>query len=168
MWALAIAPDPKGREAHFQTFPLCSSWKGLGPREELLVQKEKKYGLGTLSSGRHLHTIPPPYHHHTMQNYTMLSEKTRFWPSTNKKCLNCTSPEPKVPLKPSKYLSRWTEINQCSRPVWQHFNLVMIILSCYLSKITDFFKFSLTKTFSHANFTFSRLDNHALLCLIST
>ena len=32
--------------------------KGVGPSEELLVQKEKKYSLGTSSSGRHLYTIP--------------------------------------------------------------------------------------------------------------
>ena len=58
--ALSIVPDPKGREAHFQDFAYVLVLKGVGPSEELLVQKEKKYSLGTFSSGRRLHTIP--YH----------------------------------------------------------------------------------------------------------
>ena len=62
MLTLGIAPDPKGREAHFQDFSYVLVLKGVGPSEELLVQKEKKYSLGTFSSGRRLHTIP----YHTM------------------------------------------------------------------------------------------------------
>ena len=58
--ALGIASDPKGREAHFQDFAYVLVLKGVGPSEALLVQKEKKYSLGTFSSGRRLHTIP--YH----------------------------------------------------------------------------------------------------------
>ena len=57
MYALAIAPDPKGREANFQDFFYVLVLKGVRPSEELLVQKEKKYGLGTLSSVRRLHAI---------------------------------------------------------------------------------------------------------------
>ena len=60
MLTLGIVPDPKGREAHFQDFAYVLVLKGVGPSEELLVQKEKKYSLGTFSSGRRLHTIP--YH----------------------------------------------------------------------------------------------------------
>ena len=59
MLTLGIVPDPKGREAHFQDFAYVLVLKGVGPSEELLVQKEKKYSLGTFSSGRRLHTIPP-------------------------------------------------------------------------------------------------------------
>ena len=59
MLTLGIVPDPKGREAHFQDFAYVLVLKGVGPSEELLVQKEK-YSLGTFSSGRRLHTIP--YH----------------------------------------------------------------------------------------------------------
>ena len=62
MLTLGIVPDPKGREAHFQDFTYVLVLKGVGPSEELLVQKEKKYSLGTFSSGRCLHTIP----YHTM------------------------------------------------------------------------------------------------------
>ena len=62
MLTLGIVPDPKGREAHFQDFAYVLVLKGVGPSEELLVQKEKKYSLGTFSSGRRLHTIP----YHTM------------------------------------------------------------------------------------------------------
>ena len=51
--------DPKGRETLFQDFAYVIVLKGVvGPSEELLVQKEKKYSLGTLSSGRRLHTLP--------------------------------------------------------------------------------------------------------------
>ena len=39
---LAIAPDPKGREAHFQDFAYVLVLKGIGPSEELLVQKRKE------------------------------------------------------------------------------------------------------------------------------
>ena len=53
-------PDPEGMEAHFQDFANVLVLKGVGPSEELLVQKEKKYSLGTFCSGSHLHTIP--YH----------------------------------------------------------------------------------------------------------
>ena len=60
MHTLGIVLDPKGREAHFQDFAYVLVFKGVGPSEELLVQKEKKYSLGTFSSGRRLHTIP--YH----------------------------------------------------------------------------------------------------------
>ena len=60
MLTLGIVPDPKGREAHFQDFAYVLVLKGVGPSEELLVQKEKKYSLGTFSSGSRLHTIP--YH----------------------------------------------------------------------------------------------------------
>ena len=64
MYALAMAQDSKGREAHFQDFAHVLVLKGVGPLEELLVQKEKKYSLGTFSSGRRLHTIP----YHTIIN----------------------------------------------------------------------------------------------------
>ena len=57
MLTLGIVPDPKGREAHFQDFAYVLVLKGVGPSEELLVQKEKKYSLGTFSSGRRLHTM---------------------------------------------------------------------------------------------------------------
>ena len=60
MLTLGIVPDPKGREAHFQDFAYVLVLKEFRPSEELLVQKEKKYSLGTFSSGRRLHTIP--YH----------------------------------------------------------------------------------------------------------
>ena len=43
MDALAIAQDLKGRVAHFQDFANVLVLKGVGPSEELLVQKEKKY-----------------------------------------------------------------------------------------------------------------------------
>ena len=65
MLTLGIVPDPKGREAHFQDFAYVLVLKGVGPSEELQVQKEKKYSLGTFSSRRRLHTIPYqsiPYH----------------------------------------------------------------------------------------------------------
>ena len=54
MLTLGIVPDPKGREAHFQDFAYVLVLKGVGPSEELLVQKEKKYSLGTMP----YHTIP--------------------------------------------------------------------------------------------------------------
>ena len=57
MLTLGIVPDPKGREAHFQDFAHVLVLKGVWPSEELLVQKEKKYSLGTFSWGRRLHTI---------------------------------------------------------------------------------------------------------------
>ena len=65
MCALGIVPDPKGKEAHFQDFAYVVVLKRVGPSEKMLVQKEKKYSLGTFSSGRRLHTIPYhtiPYH----------------------------------------------------------------------------------------------------------
>ena len=45
MLTLGIVPDPKGREAHFQDFAYVLVLKGVGPSEELLVQKEKKYTI---------------------------------------------------------------------------------------------------------------------------
>ena len=71
MLTLGIVPDPKGREAHFQDFAYVLVLKGVGPSEELLVQKEKKYSLGTFSSGRRLHTIP----YHTITYYLNFQEK---------------------------------------------------------------------------------------------
>ena len=65
MLTLGIVPDPKGREAHFQDFAYVLVLKGVGPSEELLVQREKKYSLGTFSSGRRLHTTL----YHTMFGY---------------------------------------------------------------------------------------------------
>ena len=41
MHALGIAPDPKGREAHFQDFAYVLVLKGVGPSEELLVQRKE-------------------------------------------------------------------------------------------------------------------------------
>ena len=58
MHTLGSAPDLKGREAHFQDFAYVLVLKEVGRSEELLVQKGKKYSLGTFSSGRRLHTIP--------------------------------------------------------------------------------------------------------------
>ena len=60
MHTLGIVPDPKGREAHFQDFAYVLILKGVWLSEELLVQKEKDYNLGTFGSRRRLHTIP--YH----------------------------------------------------------------------------------------------------------
>ena len=57
-WRLWLSLDPKGREAHFQDFAYVLVLKGVGSSEELLVQKEKKYSLGTLSLGTLLYTIP--------------------------------------------------------------------------------------------------------------
>ena len=58
MHTLGIVPELKGREAHLQDFAYVLVLKGVGPSEELLVQKEKKkYSLGNFSSGRRLHTI---------------------------------------------------------------------------------------------------------------
>ena len=56
---------PKGRKALFQDFASVLVLKGVRPSEELLVQEEKKYSLGTFSWGRRLHTMPyhtTPYH----------------------------------------------------------------------------------------------------------
>ena len=47
-------------EAHSQDFASVLVLKGVGPSEQLLMHKEKKYSLGTFSLGRRLHTIP--YH----------------------------------------------------------------------------------------------------------
>ena len=58
MHTLGIVPDTKGREAHFQDFAYVLVLRGVGPSEELLVQKEKKYSLGTFSSVRLLYNIP--------------------------------------------------------------------------------------------------------------
>ena len=55
MHTLGIVPDPKGREAHFQDFAYVLVLKGVGPSEELLVQKEQKYSLGACIP---YHTIP--------------------------------------------------------------------------------------------------------------
>ena len=41
MHALGIAPDPKGRETHFQDFAYVLVLKGVGPSEELLVQRKE-------------------------------------------------------------------------------------------------------------------------------
>ena len=48
MLTLGIVPDPKGREAHFQDFAYVLVLKGVGPSEELLVQKEKKSPISRL------------------------------------------------------------------------------------------------------------------------
>ena len=61
MHTLGIVPELKGREAHFQDLAYVLVLKGVGPSEELLVQKERKYSIDTLNSGRRLHTIPYPY-----------------------------------------------------------------------------------------------------------
>ena len=76
MLTLGIVPDPKGREAHFQDFAYVLVLKGVGPSEELLVQKEKKYSLGTFSSGRRLHTIP--YHTIIWKDRRVLSKGVRY------------------------------------------------------------------------------------------
>ena len=47
----------KGQEAHFQDFDYVLVFKGVGPSEELLVQKEKKYSLGTFRAPTY-HTKP--------------------------------------------------------------------------------------------------------------
>ena len=41
MHALGIAPDPKGKEAHFQDFAYVVVLKRVGPSEELLVQRKE-------------------------------------------------------------------------------------------------------------------------------
>ena len=51
MLTLGIVPDPKGWEAHFQDFAYVLVLKGVRPSEELLVQIEKKYSLGTFTLG---------------------------------------------------------------------------------------------------------------------
>ena len=41
MYALGIVPDPKEREAHFQDFAHVLVLKGVGPSEELLMQRKE-------------------------------------------------------------------------------------------------------------------------------
>ena len=41
MYAIGIVLDPKRREAHFQDFAYVLVLKGVGPSEELLVQRKE-------------------------------------------------------------------------------------------------------------------------------
>ena len=41
MLFLGIVPDLKGKEAHFQDFAYVLVLKGVGPSEELLVQRKE-------------------------------------------------------------------------------------------------------------------------------
>ena len=50
---------PKGCKAHFQGFAYVLILKMVRPSEELLVHKQMKYSIGTLSSGRNILSFLP-------------------------------------------------------------------------------------------------------------